>query len=745
MSEIVINPAIIEKYLINIVWRLNGVKLDSVAMDFTGNASGLNSFAYAYCRISNLLVSYRDLVRSDIHCVCEGVSALLYEDGSIADSISNDSIDGLVSFGEDLMNRIDAIGAVSPPSIYTSSFTLNYQDMSFFENVLTSQVSELCDNLFRYKESIKSLCETSAFMGDTAESIKAYWRDVHIPIVDALLALSVEIVERYSEFVFNLDVLIDEQNDCNIPQSILGIYIETLTSINGRLEIEAEEILNRIREYSSSYSEFSSSDPDVQLVTNALLQLVSTIACLAETIYEYENSQADITKGFIDNAVEEIADLFNGLQDVSIMCYTTNAIEDISGYDFVCELSASVDTDHLRQRTVELYIDASEGDYRNLSNSQIEYIQDYVDIVYANRYSDCENVIQLRAVNLGQIETYIRAYELLNPGQAELVNEFLNPISQLATVENGYADDVQNITYLLYSAPEPYRTLYIQSLDSLTIDFIDEKASNYNGNQLLLRESAYHYVEGDYPYLTLFHELGHVVDDRSVVGYESEPPLSCNPNYVNEQGMTLYDVLEEEMRSVIENDCNRFFNEYDGQINDNDREMIINHLISRERFMDGDYPDDWGEDVICAYDYIRTRFGYQRYHYEEGILYHLYVSGMLSDDLHSPLSDIYAALTNNEIGGVSGHYFDEDEYDDYRFDINANYTSERLGEFIENYSYWWNETGLRTSVASEYFAEYSSNAFLGYEDRGLAYQELTGESASFIDSLYRDLRGGESL
>ena len=81
-------------------------------------------------------------------------------------------------------------------------------------------------------------------------------------------------------------------------------------------------------------------------------------------------------------------------------------------------------------------------------------------------------------------------------------------------------DDIRNIKYLIYTAEEPYRSIYLNSVSKYKI-----KTTNSGGDALYT--PGIHKVTYDYPecfgedprgpYTTFFHEGGHAIDDLSNV------------------------------------------------------------------------------------------------------------------------------------------------------------------------------------------------------------------------------------
>lgn len=143
------------------------------------------------------------------------------------------------------------------------------------------------------------------------------------------------------------------------------------------------------------------------------------------------------------------------------------------------------------------------GDYNETSNVN-QTASDIISELAGLSKSDC-----------------IRDYESANPDMARKVDEYLKQMSSVLT-----EDDIQNIKYLIYSAKEPYRTIFLNNLKNFNVTDLQlppEEAFYHpwtiidlftkNGHTL---HYSYPYCFGNDPrgsYTTLFHESGHAIDD----------------------------------------------------------------------------------------------------------------------------------------------------------------------------------------------------------------------------------------
>lgn len=747
MSEIVIDVGYLQKYLRDIVRELNGIKFETTCFDMTGNISGLNAYVYAYSRISNFLVGYRSFARADIQNMCQYIEELINTDSELANTISGDSVELLISLNNDIGSISDAEGAISLPSIYTSSYILNYEDINRFNQIYREQVSELCDHILGYKNWIESFSNSGAIQGNTAESIIAYWNEVHIPIVDAILRIVLEINNRFLIYVNGLDALLSEREDCNIPQAQIESSIDEIYSLLNRIRMVSEGISGLVHSYYNSYSQLTSSNPNAELLIDMTQRTITEIQILDESIIEYENNQASLIKDYIDNISNEINNLISGVQSVNQSEYVSGGVLQISDYVYISSVLENTDMYSIERSIVDMYIEFANGDSNNLSNSQIRFIQNYIDAIATNRYQGTTNVLELRNECPDIISRYVQAYELLNPEQANLVRNFMSPIAEATTESNGYAQDIDNILYILYTADEPYRTVYINSTENISLHSIDyDGLANYyapcNRIDLNLDELR----NQSYPYITLFHEWAHGIDDVSIM----LGSISTNMGRVHSGGKTVKDLVVEELTANIRNTLENLVISNNLELNDEEVQIVLNHLTSRQYIYSAQYPSDWTNAMRTLFDETRNYYGYYEYSYANNELTHSHISGLLSEEVENelyyiPLSDIFGALTNNELGGLSGHYFDDlDELSRVGMIEGEPYSEAQIGRFLTRYNYWFNSFGRTNHISEEFFAEYSSYQVIGVECCIESYRTITPNSALLIDACYSRFAGGDS-
>ena len=115
---------------------------------------------------------------------------------------------------------------------------------------------------------------------------------------------------------------------------------------------------------------------------------------------------------------------------------------------------------------------------------------------------------------VSSMDKVIADYEKDHPEQAKLFNEFLSGGKNNQLTD----DDIRNIKYLAYSAKEPFRSIYLNSLSKFKIGNGDLNGGAYY-------KPFFHTLNYSYPddfandprgpYTTIFHECGHAIDDLS--------------------------------------------------------------------------------------------------------------------------------------------------------------------------------------------------------------------------------------
>lgn len=286
----------------------------------------------------------------------------------------------------------------------------------------------------------------------------------------------------------------------------------------------------------------------------------------------------------------------------------------------------------------------------------------------------------------------IKLYEELYPDEAANLDAFLATGDGASFSE----DDIRDIKYLIYSAPEPYRTIFLQNISRYSIGTYEGKDSDVSyfdpkENQIIFTGDALNFLK-DYvfPYTVFFHESGHAADENSFEGqyyfytinyllHDGNSPLAEAIN--NDVYNSIRDVIEQytsdpdEIEQILESI------KYNGSVSADDLDPALQSI--REDVIDQLNEDLSGASNACA-------------------------------------SDIYGGVTNNTINGGFGHFPDD-------------------GEDIEDFTYWYSDGESTNYTLLELFAEYYAAYMVGDEATIGSIKENFPEASEILDQMVQDM------
>jgi len=217
---------------------------------------------------------------------------------------------------------------------------------------------------------------------------------------------------------------------------------------------------------------------------------------------------------------------------------------------------------------------------------------------YGEKSPNKENAVT--AIGKNERELVIRCYEEQHPEQAENLSEFFRKsgFNKTGTYSETiryqkYQNDIENIKYISYSAPEPYRSLFLDNVSKERI-LCNSGDPDFQMNLIPLNGVI---VDLDYapndrqgPYATFFHELGHGIDDLMYVGgnYSSHYTedvskySGVNNYYQNTSSVTLKQVLEYDCSQAVLDSINKNA----GNLSMEDKQIVQNLLMSNREDKD---------------------------------------------------------------------------------------------------------------------------------------------------------------
>lgn len=340
-----------------------------------------------------------------------------------------------------------------------------------------------------------------------------------------------------------------------------------------------------------------------------------------------------------------------------------------------------------------LYQNGKEVEIDDWKRQQIEaYIQRQVN-------SLGRDVTQLNAADDKAIqERIVVLYQMLDSETAE---RFLALFDSSATLIDDF--DRNNIMYIAYTAEEPFRSLFLNSLGSYTIGRTDVSGSYFtpsgdkedgtpaNSINFDTLSAFYHCPKGAYN--TFFHECGHAID------YNIDGETYFSNIYRDGSN---YDMIAEDVYSHIETQINDYINQ---KITSGISNAASYQACSAENIINC-IKNGGDTSILSAYE-IKV-YKDVKNNIETGLnttsLIHQYIDNdeTLQGTLYrAGISDVYSGLTNNVIAGNRGHW-----------------NTATSGPYKGEYTYWYNpETGERTGQhEKELWAHYFSFGMTGDQE-----------------------------
>lgn len=304
------------------------------------------------------------------------------------------------------------------------------------------------------------------------------------------------------------------------------------------------------------------------------------------------------------------------------------------------------------------------------------YITEYFSLyhIYIDWEERLENLLE-KYRSQGTItdqdkDEFIRIYEIYNVETKKKLDNLLSKLTE---------EQIREVKYILYTADEPYRSIYLNELESYTI-------GNVSGSDTGFFRPFDNTINVDMiaeptnprgPYTTFFHESGHALDYNF---YNDGNFYSLT--YRNSEGKSLMDVIYEDVRNDIRKTIARYTKD------NNTQENLLNYIMGAGSI-----------DVNTLSEKEKQLLQYIQAYYKK--------------DMHGAqnesCSDVYGGVTNNIISGEYGHWSD---------------------------SYWYDRKGNPTgSQAKELWAEYYSYCMTGNEEALENLREHFPNAAEFLDEM----------
>lgn len=454
-----------------------------------------------------------------------------------------------------------------------------------------------------------------------------------------------------------------------------------------------------------------------------------------EAYHEKVLDKNDTTKKEIDKIFQEVvtvdSDYAGNFQDIveamaQYRQYINTMSEMILPQNFTNPLSAAHISIHglaeqMKRAEVEmwiaLYLSGKEVDIGDWKREQIEaYIEGQVNALG-------RDVTQLNAANdKAAQERVVVLYQMLDSDIAERFRELFD---SSATLIDDF--DRNNIMYIAYTADEPFRSLFLDSLGTYTIGRTDLSSSYFtrsgdkndgtpaNSINFEAGSAFYHCSKGAYN--TFFHECGHAID------YNIDGKTFFSNTYNNGSN---YDIIAGDVYTHIETEIKDYIN---NKVASGVANAASYQACSVENIID--CIKNGGDTSILSASELKV-YNNVKNSIESGLnvasLSHQYENnaGILQGTLYmAGISDVYNGVTNNVIAGGRGHW-------------NKETTGPHKGE----YNYWYNpETGERTGNHEvELWAHYFSFEVTGDQEAITAMNQYFPTAMQQYDDMTNDMK-----
>lgn len=351
----------------------------------------------------------------------------------------------------------------------------------------------------------------------------------------------------------------------------------------------------------------------------------------------------------------------------------------------------------------------------NLETKLLEYT---TNIITSNAFMSSEGYPESPYDRLSPFSrfVYVALYEKYNAEDTMKMNLFLKDIPKgVGTDVNGkfhsYEQDNWNIRFIVYTAPEEYRKLFLENVEGITVQWDCNFNPKWKGEKQTLYIDLDGYVdsegnkcagESNNPrgaYVTLFHEFGHSLDDRLGDGELN------GKGYLSEQA-DLTKIICEEVKEDIAINLKEYCSKKSISVDDDQIKIIANSIICSGSVS----YTDWTEEMIKAYEGLLEVYNGN----DTSITFTTWDTTIISES-YEGITDVYCGVTDNKIDWGYGH---------------RNYVP----------SYWYSTSGaLNSSVGKEFTAEAFSH-YMTNSPKGQIYytNNVLDNSLNEVDKMFME-------
>lgn len=307
---------------------------------------------------------------------------------------------------------------------------------------------------------------------------------------------------------------------------------------------------------------------------------------------------------------------------------------------------------------------------------------------------------------------YINVFEAVYPEHKEHMNTFFEPMGEQ------YKTDIDNMKFIVYSADEPYRSLFLDNVEGVSLSITGD-GSFYSNSTIFFNwtNSAKTTSDPRGDYAGFFHEFGHYLDDK----FKPDGGFLTG-DFKTTGNITLQASIDKDVDTVVKNKIKEMYPDYDDTTVDQICARITNGNLPG-------YVDNDSQKVINASKKVQKK-----------------LSKELSSALAGGVSDAYDSSTNylwestnqgciipseyysSKTGkGVAGAWQHDNDYY-YSFVINQSKGKQIMIVTQKDTSH---------SGAAEGFATYYSNKICGWNDYSTYYDKYLPETKDYYGEVIK--------
>ena len=381
-------------------------------------------------------------------------------------------------------------------------FKVDYAALKTLHDGISIQTDNWQSRLDALKSAFDSIAGSSNLKGVGASNVKQYCGMVHGEIIDSIKSLISLHADNYLLYKYDYRNSIDSNANTVISESELETVSDTLDENNKtaiKVNDEVEAALSEVRDI------FRWSFRDVADVDAAHRAVTEHIADVTERVKNLETQH-------------ESADFTN----------TTSLISSLNA--FISEMTGKARS----------YKEGFSEDGL-IESDAYKALKDAIIAVEKEREEKADSIETTKQDK----DEVIRKYEEKDAELAEKLDDLLEKLSD---------EDVREIKYLIYTSEEPYRSIYLNELESYTI-------GNISGDDTGYFTDFFNTINVDMimepsnprgPYTTFFHESGHAID----YNFKNDGKYYSR-TYRNSDGLSLQEAIFNDVRSEVTKRVNK--------------------------------------------------------------------------------------------------------------------------------------------------------------------------------------------